>query len=69
MTMTEETALSMKAGIFSRSARAYTSRKRKAPSTAPKARSGMLRCLPKKTPPISREASATVTMPLPMFTS
>ena len=40
-----------------------------APITAPTARRGTLLCLPKNTPPMSREARATVTMPLPMLTS
>ena len=44
-------------------------RNRNAPMTAPTARSGTERCLLTMTPPMSREASATVTIPLPMFTS
>ena len=43
-------------------------RKRNAPTTAPTARSVMPQ-RPKKTPPMSSEASATVTMPLPRLMS
>ena len=64
-TMTEDTSLSMKAGISSRRAMVYTRRKAKAPTTMPRARFRMLP-LPKSTCPMSREARAMVTMPVPM---
>ena len=59
----------MKAGILKRRAMVYTKRNRKAPSTAPTARTGIFP-LPRKALPISSEARAMVTMPVPisMFT-
>ena len=64
-TITEDTSFSMKAGISSRRAMVYTMRKAKAPTTMPTARLRMLP-LPSSTCPMSREARAMVTMPVPM---
>ena len=67
-TITEETSLSMNAGMFSRSATVYTRRKMTAPSTTPTAR---LNTPPRPMTvlPMSSDASAIVTMPVPRLMS
>lgn len=65
MTITDETNLSMNAGRLNRSAMVYTRRNTNAPTTMPKIRSGILP-LPKNAPPMRSDASATVTMPVPI---
>ena len=67
MTITEEISFSMYAGRLKRRATVYTRRKMNAPTTAPTALF-RIEPFPMNALPISREARAMVTMPLPMVT-
>ena len=60
--MTIEENLALAAGILNRSAMVYTRRKIKEPSTIPTALTKIPPC-PRRVPPISKDASAMVTIP------
>ena len=67
-TITEDTSFSINAGILNLSATVYTRRKINEPSTIPTALT-KIPPLPRIVPPISREASAIVTIPCPILMS